>query len=142
MHKQYLQSNAFRWTLELAGSPKRLLVNIVIFILMGIGSISSNNNTTFFILSFTGIVSCILNYCLYSLARVSIDKASGKGLAPVLRAQRIKLFFWIDTVLILTLSALIVTNVLTSSVFKAVACPLLPTIQLLGIRGLLIFYLT
>lgn len=142
MHKRYLQSNAFRWTLELVGSPKRLLINIAIFTIAGIGCILPNSNFAILTLFFGGIIPCILNYCVYGLARVCISKAAGKSITVSLNPQRMRLFFWIDTAIILALSCLILTGVLSSAIFKAVACPLIPTIQLLGMRGLLIFYLT
>lgn len=142
MHKRYLQSNAFRWTLELVGSPKRLLINIAIFTLVGIGCILPNSNSAILILFAGGVIPCILNYCVYGLARVCISKAAEKSTMVNLSPQRMRLFFWIDTAIILTLSCLIVTDVLSSTMFKAIVCPLIPTIQLLGMRGLLIFYLT
>jgi hypothetical protein len=142
MHKQYLQSNAFRWTLELVGSPKRLLINIAIFILVGIGCILPNSNAAIPILFVGGIIPCILNYCVYSLVRVCISKAEEKSTIISLNPQRIRLFFWIDTAIILALSGLVVTDILSSTIFKTIACPLIPTIQLVGMRALLVFYLT
>jgi hypothetical protein len=142
MHKRYLQSNAFRWTLELVGSPQRLLINIAIFTIVGIGCILPSSNSAALILFLGGIITCTLNYCVYRLAQVCSRKVADKSITVNLSHQRMRLLFWIDTIIILVLSCLILTDILSSAIFKVIACPLMPTIQLLGMRGLLIFYLT
>ena len=141
MHNRYLQSNAFHWTLELVGSPKRLLVNITILIAMGFGILSSQR-FPILMFFFGGLIPIIFNYCVYSLATVCLDKAAESSLIPRMNIGRMRLFFGIDIAIIVVLLCLILTDVLSSWIFKVIACPLLPTIQLLGLRGLLVFYLT
>lgn len=142
MHKEYLRSKAFRWTIELAGSMKRLTINIALFLAIGAACLTSIKNSNAIIFLIGGVIPCIFNYCLYKLAHVCISKASDLKLVAGISTNRMKFFFWIDTLLILMLPSLIVFDILSSPIIKLISCPIIPIIQLLGMRGLLIFYLT
>lgn len=142
MHSRYLNSTAFRWTLELVGTPRRLLMNIAIFSFMGIGCLVAKSSSPFLIVFFGGLIPCLLNYCLHSLTSACIDKIAEKSGIITFNTRLLRFMFWIDIAIIILLSSLILSNVLSSSIFKVVACPLIPAIQLIGMRGLLIFYLT
>jgi hypothetical protein len=140
MHQKYFNSYAFKWTLDLASSPIKFGLNLLLFIGIGVTSQLSTSWQPAALIVSGGILPCLLNYCLYRLSKATLTKMEALGAIPKIPAK-LHLFFILDMLLIVALITLIIIGTLSAPIFKVLAAIILPVIQMVTIRSLLYLFL-
>lgn len=138
MPQKHPNSLAYRWSHELVGTPTRLMVNILGFSIAGLLSLLSATNGWLILLFCGAFFPTIFSYCLFHLLR-DFSHNQGQDLGLLFSPSKMKYLFLLDTAMLITFIMLIINGFLTSVIFKIIACPVIPSIQLVCLRILHIF---
>ena len=140
MLKRYLISLSFKWTVELVGTHKKLYLNTLLFVLIGAIALFSSFSHKPIVAIFGGIFPIILNICLYHFFVVTINKAVLLQKIPPISTHNLWLFMLLDSIFIAIFCILVLIDVLSSPIFTAIACPIIPILQLYMLRFMAIYY--
>lgn len=141
MHHKYPNSIAYRWTLDVVSTPSKIAANIILLSFIGYYGIASERLSPIFLAVGGGVIPVVYTYFIYKLLRVISDKFTGHIAFELPDKKRLTIVCIADIILQLTFISLIITDILTSNLFRLIACPILPILQILSLRVLLAVYL-
>lgn len=138
MPQQYPNPHTLRWTFDLVGTQTRLLLNMIGFTVAGLISISYPSYSWLILLFCGAVIPSLFSYCLLNLLLGFAEKFQLLQ-GPMLNPFKMKLMLLLDIMLLFAFTLLLVYDIWSSPILKVIACPIIPSIQLLCLRAMIFF---
>lgn len=138
MPQQYPNPHTLRWTFDLVGTPARLLLNMIGFTVAGLISITYPTYSWLILLFCGALIPSLFSYCLLNLL-LGFAERFDLPQASMLNPLKMKLMLVLDVMLLFAFILLIIYDVWSSPIFKVIACPIIPSVQLLCLRAMIFF---